>query len=92
MEIKKGKMENKIVYVVIVENYLETHEIDAEVFATYEDAKKFYDEKVEWYKNDIKDVADEYVLNDFEDSFEGYHEGDYPNDHLTITLLTRVIL
>lgn len=84
-------MENKIVYVVIIENYLETHEIDVEVFATYEDAKKFYNEKVEQYKNDIKDVADEYVLDDFEDSFEGYHKGDYSNDHFNIFLLTRVI-
>ena len=33
-------MENKVVYVVIIESYLEVHEIDTEVFATYEDAKK----------------------------------------------------
>lgn len=84
-------MENKIVYVVIIESYLEMHEIDVEVFATYEDAKKFYDEKVEWYKNEIKDVADEYVLDDFENSFEGYHKGDYSNNHFNIILLTRVI-
>lgn len=94
MEIKEGKMENKVVYVVIIESYLEVHEIDTEVFATYEDAKKFYDEKVEWFKDDIKNIIDEdeYVLSDSGDSFEGYRDGDYPNDHQTITLLTRVIL
>lgn len=85
-------MKNKIVYVVIIENYLEVHVIDAEVFTTYEDAKKFYDEKVERFKDDIKNVVDEYILNDFGDSFEGYRDGDYPNDHQTITLLTKVIL
>lgn len=85
-------MENKVVYVVIIESYLDVHEIDGEVFATYEDAKKFYDEKVEWYKDDIKNIEDEYVLSNSWGSFEGYHDGDYPNDHHTINLLIRAIL
>lgn len=77
------------VYVLLVESTVDfSDDREIKVFANYKDAKSEFNEEVERAK---KDAGDDWIENVSIDVFSTYEDGDYLNNHISVSILERNI-
>lgn len=83
-------MKGKEVYVVLVDVddvYDYENLVSCKVFASKEDAKK----ELERFKLLTRNIVRGWVLDEWEDGFSYYIDGDYTSNHFDVQIVKRVI-
>ena len=82
-------MKGKEFYVVIVDNiYDYESNVECFGFASIDDART----KLETLKDNAVEENDDYVLEEWEDGFSYYKDGEYSVDHYDVRIEKQVIL
>lgn len=83
-------MKKEKVYVVVLEGYIDSPIIEVEIFNSPAKVKDFYNKAVSNFLESIEG-KEGYIISNSETCFEGYKEGNYAEDHFTITLMEKEV-
>ena len=70
-----------------VQDFDTSHSIEA--FKDYDSAKKYYDEQVDKIKEDVDLDDDSFIVDEDENYFEFYEDGEYNNNHYRISIIAK---